>query len=563
MSIETKFNYCGFDSRSDLGLMVVDIKRPILAETTEQTTTIPGMFGTIYEGLSFGAKVFTIDVLLEASSERDRVLKLRELANLFTQTGDGDEYPLIFSDESEVVWYVHPVDVSEPQRVAPADNSVLFSIKFSSSEGVALGEKVEQILTKQTTVITPGGNTTTYPIFTVVPTAETTSIAIASDDESYIYLGAGFDQENQDKPINKQPRILNDACNTLASWTKLTAANLTFNIENGVISSDSDMRTTGQALRVALKDNEDYFGANVSKKWHGPARQQWFSKALKDWKVEAHLYLRKGYARARNKIELYLLDSEGRRVGKIMLKDAENSYEVLASAQIGYDSNGVAKSVYNSNNDSSVKRTKNGSNAKKTIKYKETVKVTTGKGKTKKATTKVVSKTMALPQDLDENTFTGFYGVCTFQKVGNKYSATFQKCLSNGKPTGKKWSGTYTDSTNKFGDEIAGVAVYIGKYDITEDSKGVKYKANPAALTDIKVYEILGDTVEIVARAGDEIVINCEENKVYRNGSLFLENLYIGSEFLTMSGGVPRSFTVSPEPGSGASWWLDYSPRYN
>ncbi|PJN91221.1 phage tail protein, partial [Bacillus sp. mrc49] len=292
------------------------------------------------------------------------------------------------------------------------------------------------------------------------------------------------------------------------------------------------------------------------------ARQQWFSKALKDWKVEARMYLKKGYARASNKIDLYLLDSEGRRVGKITLKDNDNSYEVAAHAQIGYDSVS-SKTVYSSDNDSSVKRTKNGSNKKKTIKYKETVKVTTGKGKKKKTSTKVVSKTMALPQDLDENTLTGFYGVCTFEKVGNKYTASFQKCNNNGQPAGKKWRGTYTDSAKKYGDSIAGVAVYIAKYDITEDSKNVAYKPNPAALTDLKVYEVLGDTVEIVARAGDEIVINCEENKVYKNGSMFLENLYIGSEFLTMNGGVPSSFTVSPEPVSEASWWMDYSPRYN
>lgn len=560
MSFST-FNFCGMDSEKDLGITVTEIKRSILPEIAEQKRSLPGI--EIFEGTTIGAKLFTIDCMLEAQSDREAVLKMRDLAAFFKQTLD-DEYPLIFSEESDVVYYSHVVELSECARVAQNTNDYTFTIKFSCSEGLGVGEVVETQLTETTTLITPTGNDTTYPIFTVVPKKELTSIAIADGEGGYMFLGGGFDTENQDTAVNQVPRILSDPCNTLASWTRITAENLTFNVENGIVSSVADMRTTGKSLRVSQKDGKDYFGGNVSKKWHGPARMQWLSSACDDWKVEARMYHKKGYARAMNKIEVYLLNPQGKRIGKIMLKDNDNSYEVLAHAQIGYDSNGLSRTVYSSNSDPTVKRTKNGSNKKKTIKYKEKYTKVTGKGKSKKKTTAYRTKTMQLPQDLDENTFTGFYGVCVFVKKGNVFTASFQKCDSNGKPIGKVWKKTITDKKGDFSkDQLGGIAVYMGKYDITEDSKNVPYTANKLALTDLKVYKILGDTEEIVARPGDEITFNCEESTVYKNGVRYMSNFYIGSEFLEMKGGIESSFAVSPQPGEDADWFLDYAGRYS
>jgi phage-related protein len=63
------------------------------------------------------------------------------------------------------------------------------------------------------------------------------------------------------------------------------------------------------------------------------------------------------------------------------------------------------------------------------------------------------------------------------------------------------------------------------------------------ALCDVKVWSILNggngaSSVPVtIARSGDEIKINCEDRTVYKNGDIFMKNLYIGSEFPTMEGG--------------------------
>lgn len=551
----------GFNSKRDLKLIIEDIKRPLVPDVSEQIQDIPGMRGVVYQGMNIGQKVFDITFFMQCKNDRDCVLQMRDLSNFFVQMMDGKEYPLIFSDEKDVTWWVHPVSVSVPERVSQTSYDSTFTVTFNSSAGTGVGETENKDLTSTTTLITPKGNTATYPVFTLVAGESLTKVGI-SDGEKYVYLGRGFDVENQDAPINQMPRILTDECNTLATWTKITSDKVTFNIENGVISDDADMRSTGKALAVTQKDSKDYFGKNVESKWHGPVRMQWLTTVCDDWKITARMYVNNKYARAMGKIELYLLDSNGRRIGKLMVKDNDESLENTVQAQIGYDSNGTHQEVYLSSEDSSIKVSK-GSTEKKTIKYKTQVKTTTTKSGKSTTKTKTVSKTMSLPQDLSTNTYTDFYGHISLMKKGNQYTASVQLLDSNGNTTGKLRTATYTDSNNKFGDKLAGVAVYIAKWDITEDKNDVSYSPNTLQLSDIKVWQLLGETNQLVVEKGDELVIDSSDNNIYKNGTAFNENLYIGSDFFEMTGGIESAFALSPPPSNTNKWYLTYKPRYN
>lgn len=561
--MERTLSIAGFNSKRDLKLIVTDIKRPLVPELTEQVQDIPGMRGVVYQGMNIGQKAFDITFFMECIDDRDCVRQMRDLSNFFVQMMDGKEYPLIFSDEQDVTWWVHPVDITAPEKVTQQSYDSTFTVTFNSSAGTGEGETVYKDLTSTTSLITPKGNTTTYPVFTLVAGESLTKVGV-SDGNKYIYLGKGFNVENQDAPRNQMPRILTDPCNTLASWTKVTSTTATFNIENGVISDDADMRTTGKALAISQKNGKDYFGKNVSGKWHGASRMQWLSTACDDWKVTARMYINNKYPRAMGKIELYLLDTNGRRIGKLMVKDNDESLENVVQAQIGYDSNGTHKEVYLSSEDSSVK-TKKGSTEKKTIKYKTQVKTTTTKNGKSTTKTETVTKTMNLPQDLSTNTYTDFYGNITLMKKGNQYTASVQLLDSNGNSTGKLRTSTFTDSSNKFGNKLAGIAVYVAKYDISEDKEdvNVEYATNTLQLSDVKVWNILGEENQLVVETGDELIIDCSDNTVYKNGTAFMENLYIGSDFFEMTGGIESAFALSPPPDSKNKWYLAYKPRYN
>lgn len=562
---EKTFTIANFNSKKDLGLLLEDYTRPILADATEQVVDIPGIRGDLYQGMSIGGKAFVLDVILFCKSERQRVLKLRDLSNLFTQMMDGQEYPLKFDDEPDIVWWVHPTDISEPERISRTGHDVSFTITLKSSSGTGEGLTHEHEITNQTFKLTPKGNTTTYPIFTYIGQSEQTKVGISNGDE-YVYIGKGFDVENQDAPIDLQPRILLDECNTLSTWTPLSSTSeVKFNIENGVLSDDASLMTSGNALSASMKDGDYYFGKNVAKKWHGPSRMQWLSKACKDYKITARFYINNRYARSRGKVELYLLDQNGRRIGKIMLKDNGNSMENMLTVQIGYDTNGTHEYVYASTRDNNVV-TKQKKTTTKTLKYQEKVKKTTTNAKGKKTTkTETVSKKLSVKSTDTSNTFTDFYGNITLEKVGNKYTATIQKLKTNGQKTGKAYTGIFTDSDGIYENALAGIAIYFAKYDIDEDrlTPAVKYKPNTMKLAAVRVWEILGDEKQVVAEKDDEITIDCEENEVTKNGDSFMERTYIGSDFFEMTGGIESVFAVSPPPDENNKWYLSYKERVN
>ena len=107
--MERTLSIAGFNSKRDLKLIVSDIKRPLVPELTEQVQDIPGMRGVVYQGMNIGQKAFDITFFMQCIDDRDCVLQMRDLSNFFVQMMDGREYPLIFSDEQDVTWWVHPV----------------------------------------------------------------------------------------------------------------------------------------------------------------------------------------------------------------------------------------------------------------------------------------------------------------------------------------------------------------------------------------------------------------------------------------------------------------------
>ena len=548
-----KFTYCGFDSETDLDLIVTDIRRDVAPQMTEQVQDIPGMFGVAYEGISFGAKSIEIDCLMDVESEQERIALMRELGNLAVQTGDGMEYPLVLSDDPDVTWWVHPVEFSQPQRVGQTNPEAIITLKFSCSEGVGQGAKVTTPITTPTVTLTPIGTAKTSPVFTLTAGENLTHIGI-SNGEDYIYLGAGFDKENQDTAINQKPKILNDDCKSLSTWTKV-GTSPTFSIENGKVAANATLKTGPNSIQA------DSFGTNPggkgAKGWYGAAYQKFLTKELTDWEVYARFYVNNKYPRAQNKIELYLLDKSGKRIGKFMIKDNDVSLENQVQAQIGYASEGTSKEVFLGSRDG-AKVTKK--DTLKNVVVKATTKTTDSKGNTK---TKTVSK--SLNQSNATNTFTDFYGYITLNKTGNVYTATVQMLNKDGIETGTKFKTTYTDSKNQFGDKLSGIAVYMAKYDIAEDGYAtpISYSPNTLELSHVNVYEIQGKTVQNVAETGDEIIIDCDNHRVYRNGVAYMEDWSIGSKFFSMAAKQPTALSISPEPSATNKWEVTYTPRHN
>uniref|UniRef100_UPI001873D9FC distal tail protein Dit n=1 Tax=Caenibacillus caldisaponilyticus TaxID=1674942 RepID=UPI001873D9FC len=330
---ELTFNFCGIYAE-ELSLTVNDIRRAVVPEITENVQNIPGMVGELFLGNSYGKLIFEIDVTLKANDARDRAEKLHDLANLFMTFGDG-EWPMIFSNDAEYTYYGHFTNISMPQKILEGHPWVTFTLTFACSDPKGYGEYESYDITENPILITPNGTAECYPIFTCIPKKDITKIAITDEEGNYVFIGADVDPDTGDEPVDLEPLVLHDPCNTLATWTEVTKDNITFDLENGIPSGH--MRSTTDSIKVALDSNgvSDFGPATNDKKWHGPVRMQWLPGAYSDFRLLVRMYNYQYYPRAHGKCEVYLLDENGERMGKIMLKDASNSKEVAAQIQIG------------------------------------------------------------------------------------------------------------------------------------------------------------------------------------------------------------------------------------
>lgn len=560
---EITFTYGSFNSSEDLNLIVNEIKRGILGDISEITQDVPAMIGNIYNGTAFGSKKIDVDCTMKAETEEERAEMIHELGNLFFDDSN-DEYDLILSDEPQYAYHAHVSAISTPERISNNSSYSTFTITFVCSKPFAYGEQQKQVITEDVFEFAPVGEAPTYPVFTIIPNTDVSNIAIADNEGSYVFLGQDENTESETTAVNMEPQILNDACNTLDTWTKITQESMKFSTENVVISPLADMRTTSTAMHIGQKDGKDYYGENVSKKWHGAGRQQMLPTACNDYRVRARLYNTEKTFRAKNKIEVYLLATDGTRIGKLMLKDNDETREVMVACDVGYNTDN-RKELYASTGTVSKYKTK--ASDTKTVKVKAGTKtVTKTVKKKKKKVTETVYKTLKLESDFKQSSYTDFYGWLQLEKVGNKYTFSFMKLKDNGQNAWQKAKKyTYTDKKGYSNKQLGGIAVVISKYDITEDKNKIAYKPNDMALCDVKVWNLLdggnkkNNQPEIIAYAGEELKIDSEDGRVYRNGVPYMNNLYIGSTFFKCNGGVKKTYSFTPSPNE-AEIFVEYVP---
>ncbi len=423
-------------------------------------------------------------------------------------------------------------------------------------------------------------NATSYPMFTLIAPAKLTKIAIVdnSGNNNYAFLGSETDPDADDQVVDNTPRVLWDRCNTMATWLNFDATNKpTFEIENGVIGTGAAIDSTANFIRPKLDSKNHYmFGTKFTpKRWNGaggvhPA----LSEPLSEYKltVRAEIYCRD--PRSMGKFELYMLDQNQARMGKIMLKDNANSRDVVLEVELGTHSTRTHLSTYGTKykgkkTTKSIKVYKGGKKTTKTVTYKV-------KGKKKKKTV-VQYVTKKLATSTAHSSFTNWYGNITFSLVGNKMSVSAMKLTSKGanawsKPINLTKTLTAADKSKYVGShQLTSFAVYMAKYPITEDlSNPVKgYQNDFMRLDDLKVWKIInGGQTEIadptpICDPGDEIKIATEDGTVYRNGEPFNslnghQVKAIGSNItgLALEGGADKTYSFEPSTELGC-WQID------
>lgn len=587
-----EIRYAGISSE-DIGFVVGHYSKPLAPQLTRSAVDIPGRFGDLYLGTSYGAKTFSIPITIVAENAEDYYRIHENLTTaLYDPFEDPEEvYPLVFGDDPHKAEYFgHFSEIPDPTFATEGTWVATTTLTFTCSDPKGYLPEKDVKITEPVSTVKVEGNSEVYPIIHVNVKKPIQHFGYVKGEE-YVAVGndKDFDTDDPNYIQDKEPVALSDPCETMAGFN--IGQPSTFEIVNGFHAGS--LRGTGSSITVNYQDKShpdngrrDWGKTVKENAWHGPAMTHTpIPNATKDWQIEFRFHHTKYYNRAMGKIEVYLLDVDGKRRGRVSIKDKTGGTAPGMLMDFG-PKNGDTHYVVGQNEMNPYRDWKeggwNGKNKKVRLTNKKKVKVTYYKkeGRKKVKKTKYVWKTVN--KDLDDfnnhDIFSNFYGSVRIRKVGKTFTWKVVFCDSNdGSVVKELFHGTWTMTdaqAKKYDFALSTFAVYMGKMDITEDRMDpVKTYHEPyLAFSYVKIWNIIDGGNENngkptnILQAGDELIIDTERKHTYRNGMPFDYETAMGSTYPTWNtdrdddGNAVVGF--DPEPGSSVDIGITYRPTY-
>jgi predicted phage tail component-like protein len=237
-------------------------------------------------------------------------------------------------------------------------------------------------------------------------------------------------------------------------------------------------------------------------KWHGAAVKRALPESLQDFLIQAQFTQRSDNIDSLGRVELYLLDVNGDIIGKMQIRDGDFQ------------------------------------------RYVNTAFVSLGTG--------LNSRDIILRKDQRLNYFQE--GILRIRRVGNKITAQVARIDPVTKKQTYQVSGTFIDVENLYQAQVAQVMINISAYG-----------SNPPSLQyadDLKVWKVnpyQPTEVPMIFEAGDELEIDMNRNKIFKNGLPFMQYLQPGSDFFGLK---PGANTLFVQPPDAADIELDYRSRW-
>lgn len=237
--------------------------------------------------------------------------------------------------------------------------------------------------------------------------------------------------------------------------------------------------------------------------WHGPALKKSLPSPVTDFEVEVQVNFKAYTPEQIGRLEVYLLDSNSTVIGKMAIKDA----------QVGVERNHVEMRAGGLNTGHYFTST-------------------------------------------SRSEWKDFSGTLRISRVGNRWDS-FAGQLNYDKGIHEYTVEDYWyDNDNEFTGDLAQVELHIGANDTHE-------APDPSKFNYVRVKkrnDVSGDsTANVVFQAGDELIINHENNKVYLNGFKIMRHIDPGTTFFGLK---PGSHTIATAPASSSDVTMTYKPMF-
>lgn len=309
----------GVNSR-DLGIMVGHVSLPVSPTISELNQNVSGMYGQRWLGNNYGAKVFNIPVTVIANNADEYIKNVEQMSNTLIQIGN-TEVPLVFGAFPERTYYGHFTSIPEPAYIGQGAWDSTLTLQFTASDphGYLVSE-IGQADNQNKLSIMPLGNDTAKPIYQFNFTADSNNFGYVNSKGESVFVGYPDDTNTQDL----MPLVYNDPLEDQATFTKVTdMSKQPWALANAQATTDG---TTSifQGWAVA---NSTFWA--VPKDYTGQATM--FGNVLLtkkfnvgstgDWRVSTRMQHARYYDRAYQRIEAYILGTDGHKIGRIGIQD--------------------------------------------------------------------------------------------------------------------------------------------------------------------------------------------------------------------------------------------------
>ncbi|MDQ0418457.1 putative phage tail component-like protein [Croceifilum oryzae] len=448
-------------------VVVKDLHLPILTGVKQTTSKVKGRAGSWDFGNELEDRVISADITIEADSLSDLLQKVRDFGEWLYYT---EAKPLQLVGDPDVYYLA--------KLTGDTDLNLLLSIgqcriSFICTDPYAYGKKKEVLFQSGPVEVENQGGVDTSPLIEMEFTAPTTEFAIINKTQS-LYFGQPVHMDSRDENVPTQRLVIDDDGSSIAKWTSGIA------MDGGIVTGS--FLSDGEQIKVA-----DY---GKGEDWHGPAKIKVFPQPLQDFSVEARVgftaLVMEGHEGRVGRIEIYLLDVNNNRIGKMALCNFTTAMsKPTMEARVGTLDDGH----------------------------------------------------YFVNQDLEGLFLSRFSGRISISRIGQMWNF---KIARGGFITSQVWSNQYFDAESLYQTQVAGIQIHVG-------ARGENDPYSSAYFDLVRVFEenVIQEETPNVFETGDQLLIDCASGGILKNGFPFYSSLKPSSQFLRLEKGK-NVITCSP-----------------
>lgn len=549
--------YAGFQI-SDY-FKIQKISRSLLPPRQISYLEVPERHGAYFTGSRYGVRKMDVQLTVLAKTPTDYLDTIRFLA--FCMDID-QPTELIISDEPDKFYFAilsgDTEMVNSLMRVGSGTISFLCLDPFAYSVDTKTIYPSENMFLFQN-----NGTTTTFPIFTVNFQNDASFVSFTSPD-GVILIGNPSEPDQITLP--KTQTMLNDHMGSTLNW--VDAGNV---LDNGRVDAGSVV-----SVSEGIQANDYGTGTAGAQQWHGPAIRQDLSQNVKDFEVRARLNFISEDGTSKldgnrvGRLEIYLFDQNGGKIGKMVMRDSYTQYEFNIPE------------IYIGNTTFLQSEPKAPAGKKKLQKLYKTYKVKKGDtwasiakqfhmsdkdlASLNKDRTKDALKVGRILQVYDKTitkwlypshvgVYNDFYGEFVLSRVGTKWYAEVSR-IDNGKKN-KTIKKTYYDTDGIYSSAyLSYIVIHFAQYDTS-------VPVDVMRVSELKVIQHNTDTIIDVPQifsSGDELEVNLSDSSVWLNGDLFMQNVDVASTFFTVDEGETQVKVNTDD--TQATFSAEFTERY-